>query len=164
MGEGRLASRVLNGALLLARDHRVALQHEGSLLTDLASATLMRGETAHALSLANESVHVARRSANPLREVMAQIGRAWVLLRANGIAAVTEVEACLGRVLELAERHGLASYAALAHYHLATVAGRLGDQVRRQRELERAHAAFAAMGAVGWLRRIERRMQAWPSR
>jgi class 3 adenylate cyclase/tetratricopeptide (TPR) repeat protein len=157
--EGRLASRVLNGALLLARDHRVGLQQESSLLADLSCATVMRGETAHALSLANEAVHVACRGVNPLREAMAQVGRAWVLLRVNGIAAVTEIEACLGRVLEVAERHGIVSYAAVAHYHLATVAEMLGDRQRRRRELERAHAAFAAMGAAGWLRRIERRMQ-----
>ncbi|MBM4245077.1 MAG: hypothetical protein FJ148_14890, partial [Deltaproteobacteria bacterium] len=158
-GNARAAARVLHGALLLARDHRVGLQREATLLGYLACATLLRGETAHALSLAGEAVHVARRSANLLGESMAELARAWVLLRGSGIAAATEIEASLGRVIGIAAAKGSVSLAAIARHHLATVAGLLGDAPRQRRELERARAAFAAMGAHGWERRSERRLQ-----
>lgn len=163
-GEARMASRVLHGAVLLARDHRVALQHESTVLADLACATLMRGETTHAISLADEAVHVARRRANPLREATANLERAWVLLKAAGPAALMEIESCLGRVLALAASHGITSYAAIARYHLATVAEMLGDDGRRRRELERARAAFVAMEAESWVLRVDRRLQGLPPR
>ncbi|MBY0278283.1 AAA family ATPase [Candidatus Binatia bacterium] len=163
-GEARMATRVMQGALLLARDHRVGLQHEGGLLADLACATLLRGETAHALSLANESLHVARRSGNPLREAMAQVARAWVLLGSGGVASMSEVEASLERVLAIADAHGLDSYAAIARFHLASAAETLHDRPRQRDELERARAAFTAMGAIGWVRRIERCLQEPSSR
>ena len=158
MGDARMASRVLHGALLLARDHRVGLQHESVLLADLACATLLRGEVAHAVSLSNEAMHVARLRGRAPRESMTALARGWVLLQANGGAAVADVEACLGRVLALGASHGLTSYAAIARYHLATVAELLGDEPRRRSELERARGAFEAMGAVGWVRRIDRRL------
>ena len=157
-GDARRAVRALNGALLLARDHRVGLQHEASLLADLACATALRGQRAHALSLADEAVHVARGAVNPLREVIAQLGRAWVLLQTHGVGAVGEIEASLGRVLATAASHGLTSHAAVARHHLASVARLLGDEPRRRWELERASAAFGAMGATGWQQRIAHRL------
>ena len=62
----------------------------------------------------------------------------------------------------LGASHGLTSYAAIARYHLATVAELLGDQPRRRSELERARAEFETMGAVGWVRRIDRRLNGLP--
>src|SRR5690606_18423533 len=100
-GDAKTASRVLNGVLLLARDQGVGLQGEAGMLAELAAATLVRGDGAVALSIAEEAVQVAIRRRTRLYEVIAQLSRAWVLVETVGAAAAIEIESCLGRVLEI---------------------------------------------------------------
>jgi hypothetical protein len=92
--------------------------------------------------------------------VIAQLSRAWVLVETVGAAAAIEIESCLGRVLEICAADGTRSFVPLARFHSATLAEKLGDAARAARELERAREGFAAMGAAGWVARIDRRIAA----
>jgi adenylate cyclase len=158
-GDARSAMRILNHVVLLARDHGVGLQGEAGMLAELACATMLRGDGTVALSLAEEAVQIARRRRVPLYEASAQLARAWVLLEATGVSAALQIEACLTRVIAIAATEGLESFAAIARFHRAALAGLQGDGLRRARELALARAAFVAMGANGWVERVDRRLR-----
>lgn len=158
-GDGRTATRILNGVVLLARDHGVGLQGEAGMLAELACATWLRGDGTLALSIAEEAVQVARRRGVALYEAIALSAHAWILLETGSATAAAEIESCLQRVLAIADSDGMVSFAALASFHLATLAELRGDQAGRARELERARRAFVAMGATGWVERVARRRQ-----
>jgi len=158
-GDARTATRILNGVVLLARDHGVGLQGEAGMLAELACATLLRGDGTVALSIAEEAVQIARRRRVPLYEASALLARAWVLLETTGVSAAMQIEACLTRVLAIAATDGTVSFAAIARFHRATLAELQGDHARRTRELALARAEFVAMGANGWVERVERRQR-----
>jgi len=158
-GDGRTATRILNRVVLLARDHGVGLQGEAGMLAELACATLLRGDGAVALSIAEEAVQIARRRRVPLYEAIALLARAWVLLETSGVAAEPEISTCLGRVLSIAESEGASSFAAIARFHLASLANLQGARVRRDRELALARTSFVAMGATGWVERVDARLR-----
>jgi len=158
-GDGKTASKILNGVVLLARDHGVGVQGEAGMLAELACATLMRGEGTVALSITQEAVQVAQRCGPSLYECIAQLARAYILLETTGARAATEIEACLARVRTLVAADGTTSYAAIAHFHAATLAELCGDEARCRLELESARKLFAAMGSTGWLEKIDLRLQ-----
>lgn len=157
-GDARSAARILNGVLLFARDHGVALQGEAGILADLALATIVRGDGAVALSIAEEAIEVARKRGVGLYECIAQLARVYVLLETKGAAAADEVEVALARVHELIAADGLTSFDAVVRMHCATLARLEGDHVRAANELRAARDLYARMGATGWVRRLERRL------
>ena len=159
-GDGRTATRILNGVVLLARDHGVGLQGEAGMLAELACATLLRGDGALALSIAEEAVQVARRRRVALYEAIALSARAWILLETGGATAAAEIESCLAaRARDRGQRrHGELRGAG------PLPPGDAGRAARRPRRPARASwsgraALSRAMGATGWVERVERRLQ-----
>ncbi|MFN8601276.1 MAG: hypothetical protein U0842_12465 [Candidatus Binatia bacterium] len=151
MGDARMASRVLHGALLPARDHRVGLQHESVLL----AGPRVRDTAAAARSRARGFVATRRctwrGSAARAARVDDGPGARLILLQAK--AAPRWRKSRPTSVLALGASHGLTSYAAIARYHPRLSPSFLGDQRQRPQRAWRARAEFEAMGAVGWVRR-----------
>jgi tetratricopeptide (TPR) repeat protein len=155
VGEAKTACKILNGVLLLARDHGVALHGEAGILADLALATLARGEGAVALSIADEAVEAARTNRTSLYECIARLARVQVLLETRGAAVGSEVEGEIARVRSLIAADGTIGFEPLARMHLAALARLRGDQRRSDDERRAARALFASSGASGWATRID---------
>ncbi|MEW6272656.1 MAG: adenylate/guanylate cyclase domain-containing protein [Thermodesulfobacteriota bacterium] len=157
-GDARTSARILNGVLLLARDHGVALHGEAGILADLALATMVRGDGAVALSIAEEAVEAARKRAVGLYECIAQLARVYVLLETKGADAEGDVHAGIARVRALIAADGLTSFEAVVHLHLATLARLRRDHQREEVELRAARALYARMGATDWVRQLDGRL------
>lgn len=158
-GDGRTATKVLTGVLLLARDNGVALHAEGGMLADLAMATLVKGDGELALSIAEEAVVTATRRRVTLYECVAQLARAYIALEVHGASATEEAERGLDRVCELVEGNGTTSYLATVALHRATAAGLRGDAAGSEEALRRARSLYASMGAQGWVQEIDARLR-----
>ncbi len=148
-GNARTASKILNGVILLARDHGVALHGEAGILADLALATLARGEGAVALSIVEEAVEAARRHRTALYEWIARLARAQILLETRGVAAGSEVEGEMAQVRRTIAEQGTTSLEPFVTLHLARLSRLRGDEARAEAQLRAARVLFAAMGSTG---------------
>jgi adenylate cyclase len=158
-GDAKTSAKILNGVLLLARDHGVALHAEAGILADLALATMVRGDGEVALSIAEEAVEAGRKRSTSLYECIAQLARVYVLLETRGAAAAAEIESGIARARALIAADGLTSFEAIARLHLATLARLQRDHIRTEVELRGARDLYAAMGATAWVRQLDARLE-----
>jgi len=81
--------------------------------------------------------------------VPAFLGWARVQVAADDSIAADEVESKLRRALALAASTEARRYEPLVHVELAELAGRLGNDAERERELQQARRLFVEIGADG---------------
>ena len=86
---------------------------------------------------------------------MRRLALARVLLGSAGLAARAEIEAALGRALDLVRQTGAKAFEPQVHVELAELARQSGDQEGRERELREAHCLFTQIGATGHAERVE---------
>ena len=147
-GQWREAVDALEGTLALAREKRVFLYEEASMMAELAEAYLGLGDPCRARTTAGEAVAVGRRRGARLHECLANLGLARVLLRAEGAAAKGEIGAALDAARALVEEMGARTLEPFIRAERAALARLEGDERARQRELREAHRLFTAMGAT----------------
>ncbi len=154
----REAAETLERALAVMREHRITLQAEAIVLTNLAEAYLGCGDVTRARASADEAVALARR--RHTIELRPLLTHARVLLGSEGAAAAAEVEAGLRDAEADVERTEARVYTPFIHVERAALARLLGDEAAYQRELREAHRLFTAMGATGHAERISRQLSA----
>jgi tetratricopeptide (TPR) repeat protein len=147
---------------------RVALEHAlaialGFNLTKalglglLAEACAGLGDTARAREAAAEAVAVAEREG--VRYASIWISLARVLRSTDGLAAEREIEATLGRALELVEETGARIFVPQVHEERAELARLRGDDTTHERELREAHRLYTEMGATGHAKRLAEKLE-----
>jgi len=154
-GRWEEAAMTLARALSEARQHRVGLCEEASLLAYLALALLGVGDKAVAVSRAEEAVVVARRQGARVLECLALLTRARVLREVSGPEGTVHDD--LIAALAVVQETGAATYEPFIREEL----GRLkadGDELREALRL------FTAIGAAGQARRLETELAASPPR
>jgi tetratricopeptide (TPR) repeat protein len=142
-------------AVMLARNHRTWLIVEPTLLAYLAEAYAGAGETDLARSRAEEALALAQQRETRTQEIDAQLALARVRRRAEGLAARPEIDAALGRVLDLVRETGARGFEPHVYLERAELARLTGDEAARQRELREARRLFVEMGAKAHAERIE---------
>ncbi len=152
--EWNQASDVLEATLASARQGRIGLEQEARLLSDLGEALLGCGKPGQALAAAEEAVDTARRRGTPVLECDAHRVLARVLLHTEGRSSEWRIQAALESALELAERTGARSREPFIRDEYAELAGLLGDDATRERELREAHRLYTEMGATGHAQRL----------
>jgi hypothetical protein len=131
----------------MIRESRTALYLEGTILSNLASAHLGRGEPDRAMASVEEAVASTQRTHARLGECLARLTLARVLLATKGAEAVEDVERHLDRLSRLIAETGAKSYAPLLHFQRAEIARLAGNDAGRKHELHEAHRLFVGMGA-----------------
>ena len=90
--------------------------------------------------------------------VPAFLGWARVQVAADDSIAADEVESKLRQALTLAASTEARRYEPLVHVELAELAGRLGNDAERERELQQARRLFLEIGAVGHADRLTKQL------
>jgi ATP/maltotriose-dependent transcriptional regulator MalT len=148
------AEQRLAAALDLARERRVGLYLESSMLASLAEAAAGRGEIERAVQRAEEAVAAARRCGVELYECEALLVLARTLLSRGGGAAHAAATAALARAERQARAQGLGGLAARVHLAKADVEQALGREAHAAAERRAARAAFVAIGADALAARV----------
>jgi tetratricopeptide (TPR) repeat protein len=143
-GEWTEAMAVVDEALAMARDRRIARANVPLLLSIRARALLGSGDVAGARSCAEEAVETAVRVGTRFYEAQArhQFGRA---LLAAGEPEAARAE--LDQALSIVETAGLSAYAPQIHLELAHAARASGDKAGYDLGLQTAHRLFLDAGA-----------------
>ncbi len=138
------AIEVVDEALAIARDRRIAHANVPLLLSIRARALLGQGDVAGARSCAGEAVEKAVRVGTRFYEAQArhQLGRALLAAGDSGAA-----RAELDQALAIVETLGISAYAPQIHRQLADAARASGDKDGAERELRTAHRLFLEAGA-----------------
>ncbi|MEE9280321.1 MAG: AAA family ATPase [Myxococcota bacterium] len=126
----------------------------------LAEAELGRGDHVAALKEADEAITLGRQYHARPCEMDGHLARARVLLRSDGPAASSEIEATLARVEALIEETGARCRLAPIEELRAELAAVHGDSVGRERHLHEAHRLYTGMGATGHVERVGRELDA----
>jgi tetratricopeptide (TPR) repeat protein len=144
-GEWRQAIEVVDEALAIARDRRIALANVPLLLSIRARAQMGQGDVAGARRSAEEALAVALRCGTRGYEALArlQLARAILSDTTPGEAAATELE----EALAIVETLGIRAFAPQIHLERARLALATGDEGAHARELEAAHRLFLEVGA-----------------
>jgi adenylate cyclase len=150
----RRAIDAIERSRAIAREGRTGVEAEALRLALLGEAHLGLGDPERARDLVQESLEIARAQGHVPGEMHASIGLARVLLGSAGPAAHAEIEAALGRALELARETGAKAYEPLVHVELAELARQNGDEDGHERELREAHRLFTEIGASGHAERL----------
>jgi MalT-like TPR region len=145
-------------ALEIARKSGVGFGVTAWALCFLAEAGLGRGESRAALELAEEALTEARHSGGRLFEMDALLTRARALLRSEGAARAIDAQRTLAEVRQLIAETGALCRDPVVHEVAAEIAGLLGDDATRERELREAHRRLADMGALEHARRLARQI------
>ncbi len=145
--ECRQAIEVVDEALTIARDRRIALANVPLLLSIRARAQIGQGDVAGARRSAEEALAVALRCGTRGYEALArlQLARAILTDPAPGDerAAATELE----EALSIVETLGLRAFAPQIHLERGRLTLTTGDEAAYARELEAAHRLFLEIGA-----------------
>jgi class 3 adenylate cyclase/tetratricopeptide (TPR) repeat protein len=147
LGEFELAVEALERARALSKDRRTAVEAEPYRLAVLGEAYAGLGDIGRAGELAQASIELARNAGQRAAELLAAVSYARVYLQALGAAARPHVEPVIARGFELVESTDSHSYTPLLHVESAELAGRVGDEETRQRQLGEAHRLFTEIGA-----------------
>jgi adenylate cyclase len=150
------AERAISTALELLRVHRTGRETEAGALLRLARARLGRGDAAEARRAAEEAVALARDLGQANYESQARIALAQALCASDGAKARAAIEEELDRASTLIEQTGGRAFEPWINEARAELAGVLGDEAERERELREAHRLFVEMGATGHAERVER--------
>jgi tetratricopeptide (TPR) repeat protein len=147
----RGAIDALERAMAISAERRTAVEGTDWRLATLAEAYFGAGDADRARELATEGVTFAREHGRPLFEALALLSLARVTIGSDDPAA----EESLERALTLATGTGIEP---LVHLGRAELAGRLGDESERQRELQLAHHQFVEIGANSHADRVGSRL------
>jgi tetratricopeptide (TPR) repeat protein len=141
------------GAFEIARERGIESQ-QGFFLPGLALAWLEKGDAGRAGSTVEQAMSLTREPGNENCESRAQIALAQILLATEGAAARNRVEAALERAESLVRSTGAEAQIPSIHLARAELAGVLGDEATRKRELREAHRLYTEMGATGHAERV----------
>jgi tetratricopeptide (TPR) repeat protein len=153
-GEWRRAIEALERSQSIARESRTAVEGDAQRLALLGESYLGLGDAERARALVQDGLQIARAQGYVPGETAARLALARVLLGSAGTAARAEIEAALGRALELACETGAKASEPLVHVEFAELARQSGDQEGHQRELREAHRLFSEIGASGRAERL----------
>ena len=143
----------------LATENRAAQEGRAYRLVHLAEAHLGVGDVERARGLATRALTVAGKTPEaPAIVVPASLGWARVQVAAEDSIAADEVESKLRQALTLAASTEARRYEPLIHVELAELAGRLGNEAERERELQQARRLFLEIGAVGHADRLTKQL------
>jgi adenylate cyclase len=143
------AIEVVEEAMAIVRDRRLALADVPLLLSTRARAEIGLGDPDSAFRSATEAVAVAVRCSAGQYEVRARIELARAILAGAPGGAATAAAAELDKALSLVEALGIGSFAPQVHRVQADVALALGDEATYRRKLDEAHRLFLDVGAAG---------------
>jgi adenylate cyclase len=146
-------------ALALLREHRINVGFEALYLSGLADAHLGRGEAERARTLAEEAIATAQRRGTRFWDVLGCISLARAHLAAGGVAARSEIDAALARAEALVARGAAASEPDVRLVR-AELAGLLGDEAARRRELGEAYRLLVEMGAGARVEKLKQELGA----
>ena len=91
-------------------------------------------------------------------ESRAQVALARILLATEGAKARDRVAAALDRAESLVRATGAEAHTPTIHLARAELAGVLGNEATRKREIRRAHRLYTEMGATGHAQRVAREL------
>jgi class 3 adenylate cyclase len=146
--EGALAGA--RSALVEAREKRVYLECEPTMLETMARAQLALGEGDSALELAEEMRALTHASGMRLFESQALLLHAEVLRRSQGAAAADLIESDLSQARALIDATGAKLRLAQHHRERGLLAGLRGDAAARQQALGESHRLATELGAWPW--------------
>jgi hypothetical protein len=152
------ALEVLRTALTIGRERRV-LVNDGGVLAVMAAAHLGLGDSAKALTLAEEAIAVCRRSGVRFWEFSALRTRMRALRDLHGLDAKRDIEAALADADAWLEMSGAKSYEPFLHVERAELARLTGDEATRERELREAHRLFTEIGAPIWAAEVAKELE-----
>jgi tetratricopeptide (TPR) repeat protein len=154
-GELAHAIESLERSLSISREHRSGVEGDAIRLAALAESYLGVGEPAKARALVEEAIASATEGRSQLhQEIDARLAQARILRTSGDEAEWPEAERALARALEVVRTIGENGYKPLIHVELAELAGAMGDEEGRQRELREAHRQFTENGATGHADRL----------
>ena len=153
-GEWHASVEAYERARAISAERRTAIEGDAVRLAFLAQSHFRLGNEERAHTLVAEAVASADERGRPADQIMARLALACIRLGSSGCAAREEIEAALGRALELAAETGAKAFVPLVHVELAELARECGDGERRERELRQAHQVFTEIGASGQAERL----------
>jgi adenylate cyclase len=148
-GEWRQAIDVVDEALAIARDRRLARADMPLLLTIRARAQIGIGDIPGARSSAEEATAVAVRCGTRFYEAQARLQLARAMLAGPHPADEPSARAELDQALNIVQAQGIRSYSPYIHLELAHLARSVGNQAAYHEGLSRAHRLFLDVGAHG---------------
>ncbi len=145
------------GAFEIARERGIEFQQ--SLFSPwLALAWLEKGDAGRARSIVEQTLSFTREHGAEVYEPRAEVALARILLATEGAKARERVEAALERAESLVRATGAEAHTPSIHLARAGLAGVLGDEATRKRELHQAHRLYTEMGATGHAERVAREL------
>ncbi len=157
-GQWHEAVETLEGTLALAREKRIFLYEEASMMADLAEAYAGLGDAGRARATASEAVAVGHRRRARLHECLANLALARVLQQTEGVGARREIAAALDAARALVEEMGARTLEPFIHVERAALARLGGDARAHQHELRAAHRLFTEMGATARAEQVAREL------
>jgi tetratricopeptide (TPR) repeat protein len=148
-GEWARAIEVVDEALAIARQRRIALVNVSLLLSIRARAQTGQRDFAGARSSAEEAIAVALRCGAQFYEAQARHQLARAILAARSPGDETVVRGELDRALSIVQALGIRAYAPHLYLERADLARALDDEVGYESELREAHRLFLDVGAHG---------------
>ncbi len=145
------------GAFEIARERGIESQ-QTHFFPSLALAWLEKGDPGRARSIVEQAVSLTRERGAEISESRAQVALARVLLATEGAVARERVEAALERAESLVQATGAEAHTPTIHLARAELAGVLGDEATRKRELREAHRLYTETGAEGHAERVAREL------
>ncbi len=100
----------------------------------------------------------AREHGAEVNEPRAEVALARILLATEGAKARDQIVAALERAESLVRAPGAQAHTPSIHLARAGLAGVLGDEPTRKRELRQAHRLYTEMGAAGHAERVAREL------
>jgi len=143
------AIAVVDEALVLAGDRRIALADVALLLSLRARARVGQGDAAAGRADAEEAIATARRCGAGNYEAQALIQLARARLAHLGPGDASAAETALDEAEAINEALGITVFAPHIHWERAKLAEISGDDARRQQALQSAYRLFLAVGAPG---------------
>jgi tetratricopeptide (TPR) repeat protein len=153
------AIEALERSLEMARTNHIA-DWQRVVLDQLAAAHLGAGDAERARVLAEEAIAMAERQGAFGLGYRGHLTLALALVRSPGRSAHAAIVAALAKAQAQVERTGARSEEPHIHLARAELAGVLGDDEARRRELREAHRLFIETGATGWAERVARQTPA----
>jgi class 3 adenylate cyclase/tetratricopeptide (TPR) repeat protein len=154
-GEWREALAALERSLDISHKAGTFLQAEPTTLVWMARVLVPLGEINRARETLDRARALGEQQLSRLPLPFVALVDAMIM-RASG-APREEVEAALGRALEVAREHAR-GYEPLVHLEHADYAGEVGDDTKRRRELEAGRDLLAEMGATTRAEQVTREL------
>jgi hypothetical protein len=148
-GQWADAIGVVDEALAIARDRRMALANIPLLLTIRSRAQLGLGDTVGARSSAEEAVALAVRCGTRAHEAWARTQLSRVMLAGPPLSDERAVAGELRTAFSIVNELGLRALAPQIHVEQGNLFLALGDEAGWQEELREAHRRFLEAGAQG---------------